>query len=68
MIDAVVSKELPLTDDQIKILFGNLEELINVNTTLLIGLVEQMRKWDDSTRLGTVIGQLVRTCETISNL
>lgn len=58
MIDGIINKELPVTEEQLRIVFGNLEELINVNTTLLQGLVDRMKEWSPTQQIGDVLAQL----------
>eukprot|EP01125_Pyxidicula_operculata_P004522 TRINITY_DN170_c0_g1_i3.p1 TRINITY_DN170_c0_g1~~TRINITY_DN170_c0_g1_i3.p1 ORF type:complete len:563 (-),score=111.61 TRINITY_DN170_c0_g1_i3:575-2263(-) len=59
MFEAMASKELTVSDEQYKLLYGNVDLIINVNTTLLENLREQMKKWSSQPVLGAVLQKLV---------
>jgi len=58
MQEKIESKELPLTDEQMTVLFANLEDLINVNTELLKSLIKRLQDWSEEQKIGDVLLQL----------
>ena len=51
--------ELPFTPEEVNTMFAGVTNIIAVNTELLKGLVERMKNWSDTQKLGDLILNMV---------
>eukprot|EP01125_Pyxidicula_operculata_P004526 TRINITY_DN170_c0_g3_i1.p1 TRINITY_DN170_c0_g3~~TRINITY_DN170_c0_g3_i1.p1 ORF type:complete len:526 (-),score=115.19 TRINITY_DN170_c0_g3_i1:36-1613(-) len=58
MQESVTKKELQVSNEELNILFSNLEDIINVNTEMLNSLYERFVNWSDDQKLGDVLLRL----------
>ncbi len=54
-----LSGELPFTPEEVNTMFAGVTNIIAVNTELLKGLVQRMKNWSDTQKLGDLILNMV---------
>eukprot|EP01126_Amoeba_proteus_P054474 TRINITY_DN6704_c0_g1_i9.p1 TRINITY_DN6704_c0_g1~~TRINITY_DN6704_c0_g1_i9.p1 ORF type:complete len:492 (-),score=147.03 TRINITY_DN6704_c0_g1_i9:199-1674(-) len=54
-MEAATSGKMNITIDQLKTIFGNVEDIYNVNQTLLKSLYDKIGEWSDTQKIGDVL-------------